>query len=482
MNRCALSIAALVTLAAFFPPILAAEKSSILNLQLANLDTECTAFSPDGQLFAVAFDNQLDGINYKYRALPPTKHFPQERGIGIWNVSTGEMVHWLNVTPHGTTPACVRFSPDGKSIGAVGIDHESLFLWNLNTLEPQKIELGEPGHSIGYRFEFLNGGHDIAVTDSVGRITVIEIASQDILNEFEGNGQYDSLLLLRGGSHLASGFRVWSLDKDKLVREYDPRSKERRLIPYAKPDVVVVSPRSDLLFGMQTYASTPSFHTWRLAENTIAHPFGVALLSLSESKPLIPASVPPGQRGVGELTDLAISKSGHLLATSGLDRKARLWHIPTQTQIATFESAPMIPRELDFLGPNGSGMHDVEFSPDGKHLMTLCRDGDINFWEIERLDTVAPPTSPLHLTRYWIGSTQIEEARTEPKHVEPTNLRPSASDVEPGAQLLARNIDDKWYHARVTKTLPQGKVRVHFTGHSVRLDTNATRSKLRLLK
>lgn len=74
--------------------------------------------------------------------------------------------------------------------------------------------------------------------------------------------------------------------------------------------------------------------------------------------------------GPSDISDIAFSPYGHLLASSGYDQTVRLWDVSTGEQ-------------LTMLGGFANDVNAVAFSPDGRYLIAGCNDGRIYIWGIE---------------------------------------------------------------------------------------------------
>jgi hypothetical protein len=62
------------------------------------------------------------------------------------------------------------------------------------------------------------------------------------------------------------------------------------------------------------------------------------------------------------------SPSGNYVASAGMDKMARVWHLPTK-------------KEHSRLGQHGGAVVSVAFSPDGRHIATGSADDRARIWE-----------------------------------------------------------------------------------------------------
>jgi WD40 repeat protein len=88
---------------------------------------------------------------------------------------------------------------------------------------------------------------------------------------------------------------------------------------------------------------------------------------------------PPRHPGV---LHAALSDSGRLIASAGLDSALRLWDAETGTQLGP---------ALDHPSWIDGG---VAFHPDSRHVLTICKDMAIRVWDVTTARLAAPPIQP----------------------------------------------------------------------------------------
>ncbi len=86
----------------------------------------------------------------------------------------------------------------------------------------------------------------------------------------------------------------------------------------------------------------------------------------------------------GDVTAVAFTPNGRLLASSGLDGRVKFWDVATGQPLAS-------------LPANAGGSRCLAISADGKFLACGGEDHKIHFWDITKLRGVSPPKPPVPL-------------------------------------------------------------------------------------
>lgn len=76
------------------------------------------------------------------------------------------------------------------------------------------------------------------------------------------------------------------------------------------------------------------------------------------------------------------SPDGALLATASLDSRVIIWDVLQAVPILELCHLKPAPSMIYAGGENGAHLRSVSFSPDGKHLGSVCTDGFVRFWDI----------------------------------------------------------------------------------------------------
>lgn len=215
-------------------------------------------FSPDGATFAVAVSSLLE----------------------IWNTETGEIAKSVHMYP----PEHVRFSPDGRFLGAAG---QGIFVLDTATWE----EIGRPGvfSMSGVRFAFSGDGGKVAYPTRLNSVglwsTLTKSDLKDAPNGLNGTVAYY-------GDDLAGGADAPALQYASTGWVW------RRMVGYGGLKAIEFSPDGTLLAGV----SDSSVRIWSVPPDPLAtcvekiHP---DLAKVREAEAAVFSS--GGFRGISEL-------------------------------------------------------------------------------------------------------------------------------------------------------------------------------------
>ncbi|MEV4316829.1 AAA family ATPase [Actinocrispum sp. NPDC049592] len=289
----------------------------------------------------------------------------------LWQVSDPAHPRLLaKLTGHSGPVRSVEFASDGRTLGTAG-DDKTVRLWDVSTLATP-IPLGQP----------LTGN-----ADSVHSVTFSP----------------DSKLVATAGEDKT--VRLWSI----ADREH-PQPLGQPITTHSSPVwEVAFSPDGQMLAsaGMDSTA-----RLWNLTDPTNPQQVGLALAS-SNSGTYTVAFGPDSHTVVTGSADgstslwslpptvlighsyyvsaLEFSRNGHVLATAGGDKTARLWDV----------SDPAHPTAGAALTGHTTYVNDLALSDDGQMLITTSGDHTVRIWDVRDIHSPKLIGAPLVLeTRY----------------------------------------------------------------------------------
>jgi WD40 repeat protein len=321
-------------------------------------------FSPDGKLLATG---------------------ARDETVRLWNVTTKETVKVL--ASHVGRVDGVAFSPDGTMIAACGMD-SYIWLWNV----ARGAEEGEfIGHeSTVYTAVFSPDGQTLASGSYDNNIILWNVTSRDKMLPLAGhNAAVHSVAFSPDGKLLVSGswdttVRLWNVTEGKelSVSPLTHHTNAVKQVIFSLDGTVVISgsipPDSEIRLWNLT-SGTEILPTLR------GHSFDVSSLALSPDGSLLASgswdstikiwNITSGQLlrtltgHVGRVFSVAFSPDGQLIASGGWDNRLRIWNVTNG-------------EELQVLGKQGSGIHSIAFSPDGELVAAGSIEGTIRFWNV----------------------------------------------------------------------------------------------------
>jgi WD40 repeat protein len=324
-------------------------------------------FSPDGKLLAAGYPS-------------PT--------IRLWDPATGAAVR--AITGAGAQQYYTAFSPDGRTLAMA--DEEYVTLWDVAT--------GRPRHAFGHTyaiwsFAFAPDGKTVVSGASYKDRTV------RVWDPFTGverakcvghTGGIESVAFTLDGRRAVTGSqdgtaRVWDVATNTEVGRFGGK--------YGMVYGVAVAPDGrtlavahvgkgvrlwDLTTGQELRA-LDAFPVWTLRVQFA--PDGMTLAGYSrDGHDVILADVVTGavkrrfEVATAQISSLAFSTDGKLLATGSYDGEVRLWDVATG---AIIRHIPAV------TGPDQKSppwVYGVTFSPDGRTIAAAYGDGAVRVWEV----------------------------------------------------------------------------------------------------
>lgn len=339
------------------------------------------SFSPNGQLVLSGGDDNT---------------------IRLWDIATGENVKTLR--GHGSAVRACQFSPDGQWVLSGGQD-QRVRLWNVAGYQEVRVlhaTVFEGHEDAVLSARFSSDGRQIVTASRDRTASLWDAASGQRLRQFKEGHEFlaTSAVFFSDGRRLATGagdnsVRIWDLTAGTQLAVLQPTGRIGTL---------AVSPDGDWLV---TGAPGNEAKVWD------AHS-GQPIATLSGH--------------VAEVSAVAFSPSGRLLATGDDRGRVRLWqrdntpdrwtlaheldgHSRTITALKfTSDGARLVSasgdhtcgqwdvtsgrelRQLVLKHPDWVSAMDV--SPDGTRALTACDDGAVRLWRLADAEVIGTLQSP----------------------------------------------------------------------------------------
>jgi WD40 repeat protein/serine/threonine protein kinase len=290
------------------------------------------AFSPDGQLVAVA-SGVADGR------------------VRIYNAATGELVRTLE--GHIDRVISVAFNPRGTRLASTGED-ETVKLWDVAT--GQEV-LTLRGHDEQVtRALFSPDGRRLATVSLEGTLKVWDATPLEV------DGPRHSLTLtghkgiVYGVAFRPDGRRLASASGDQTVKVWDSATGREVLTFRGHTHTVLSVAFSPDGERIASGGQDGTVRVWDAAT-------GKEILTLTGFR--------------GSVRSLAFSPDGKRLATVGAHQLVQVWDTTTRREVLSLRG------HRDFV-------FDVAFSRDGKHLATASADMTAKVWDAETGKEIGP--------------------------------------------------------------------------------------------
>ena len=297
--------------------------------------------------------------------------------LQVWNISTGEKIR--DVTPSGPSIGYFSLSGDRKQIAILQSPSKQsgcrLLRMDCPSLTPQE-EMSSPGYHVGC--VAISAGGDIAAIAGALVIEIWDLREGKLLGTLSGHShQPKGLVFTPDGRFLISGsldksVRVWELATCKPVFALQGHKRSLAAIALAPNGRVVASAGGSRSVAVEV--DTPQqIRFWDIAT-------GEQIASLSGHNQ--------------DVSSLAFSPDGKLLAAGMRDTTALVWDVPAVANVRGFPAQPLTAIEA-------AKLWDDLASPDAsqaqKALVRLARDPKtaVSLAENKLPPIVAPPAKTI---------------------------------------------------------------------------------------
>jgi WD40 repeat protein len=340
---------------------------------------QAVAFSPDGVHLATA---SWDGT------------------AGVWEAATGRQAFTLKPGQVNQRINAVAFSSIGALL-ATANDLGITQVWNANdgrpvggAIEPKKGRMKAVSFSSdgSYLATVTEGGADVWDVDANGKVSSIPVFSTSALAKTFPCAPLSSFVFSPAGKYAAASCRgqimIWEIGTWKPVVTIPRKIRPGLRLPLHP--IAFSADGKYLASADEVYevpAGTPAhslYSQWPVSKVIFSQDGNSLALAAGDIVRLVNAS-----DGVSfaelhharKIRDIAISPSGHEVATASEDNTARIWQVNRYEGDGPTREVTRISHE--------DKVSSVDFSPDGKYLATAGEDGTAGVWQVSTVQDVA---------------------------------------------------------------------------------------------
>lgn len=371
---------------------------------------EIATHQPVGKQITPADRNENFWLSPDNRTLAVTRDIGEERGLDLWDITTGEMLG-IRLGGHEATINSVAFTADGDKLATASFDG-AVRLWDPASGELLHSPFTEHTGRV-LSVAFSPDGRMLATGGADRRVLLYDVESKRRIGEpLIGHDNWvRDLRFTANGDALYSGATGGSLIRWDLTRHlsftgHTDRVRALALSPDGRTLATSSFDRRILLWDADTgqqLAELPSPHTHSIIQVAYS-PDGhflaagdgggvVTLWDVANRRLLHQPFTPYASVVIG----LAFSPDSRYLAVGDFDGNLSIWDVVSGVQVRSVANA-----------------HDgwtlaLAFAPDGQTLATGGTDGRIQFWDTATLATSGDEA--LHTRRtaisahdYWVTS------------------------------------------------------------------------------
>ena len=345
-------------------------------------DVMCAAFNPDGHRIVTASTDLL---------------------VRVWDManlqSMSQRIHHTDLVSDEVLLA--RFSPYGQLLVTVGQDR-NVKLWESST----QTQIGQVFERAGmvHHVDFSSDGQSLLTTNAGGSGTVWDLATGEPMKTPLRHGAE-----VVHGSYSPDGDHVVTASSDSSARVWDPLTG-REIAKYDHPSPVkfawfgpdgrcvlsVCAVEARIWDAATGEPITPSLKHGSAIVYACFSPDGLHVLTTSSDGTAqlwdVTTGAPTGEpfyHGQA-VTHGAFSPDARKVVTASNDNTARVWDIPSGTSMT--------------LGWQPNNVWHAAFSHDGQLISTACLDGMVRVWDA---NTGEPVTGALRHASQWATRSEF---------------------------------------------------------------------------
>ncbi|TAN47233.1 MAG: hypothetical protein EPN21_17985 [Methylococcaceae bacterium] len=305
--------------------------------------------------------------------------------IGLWSAAEGKLLSTLEGHTRAiAAPNGLAFAPDGNRLASASFD-KTARIWDWRQGKSLFTLQGHRERVEGVAFS--PDGKQLATAGDDKQVLLWDAATGQPLRALRGHQN-----IVFGVTFSADGRQLLSAARDNTLRLWDVMSGvTRRIFQGHEAGLWSVARHGEQIYTAANDATlrrwssaTPQQWLWEtggIPKAAALAPDGARLALGMDDGTLRLYGLPQGQilaeqalaHGKSAIKRIAFSPDGGLLATAGMDDKAKLWRLAPGGDGLNL---------LHTLEGHTAAVHAVAFSPDGRRLATAGFDGQIGLFEV----------------------------------------------------------------------------------------------------
>jgi WD40 repeat protein len=310
--------------------------------------TQRLLYASDVKLAKQALDeHDLPQLTMLLKRHEPVEDAPDERGFAWHYLQQQTRVKQFDLPKHPGAIYAVCYSQDGRKIATAGSD-ATVRIFDAES--HSELDLFATGQGEVNGIAFSPDGQTLATTGDDGTVRIWDVLSHRSLQTIQSTAgeAYETLFAPDGEQLVTTGnetrVHIWDPSTGRLLRSLEGHTRSAQAVAISADG--------------RTLGTASDDGTVKLWE----FPAGVELRTIKAS--------------IDRLVTIDFSRNGRWVATGGVDRKIDVWETASGSHIVGFE-------HLD-------GIQSVAFSTDDKWIAAGDRGGTVHIWPIDAHDDSQP--------------------------------------------------------------------------------------------